>query len=220
MFSALLYKEWLKIRWTYLSLSVIILISVVYIFLTAAHSIEINGTVAYWSYVIYLKYPFYSDLHYIPFIIGVVLALVQFYPEIDSGRLKLTLHLPVKENKILLQMILIGGCFLIALIAITLLAYSIISSNFFPKELTYNSVYILLPAFLAGLISYFSVAVIMIEPVWRRRIPQMIFFGGLISILIILGDYTNRFLIFYLFACLFIVMTILLSGYYFKRGIK
>lgn len=220
MLKSLFFKEWLKIKWTFLSLSAISILAILYIFLNVSHGIEINSPVNFWAFVIYKKYPFASDLVYLPFIIGLVIAIVQFYPEINSGRLKLTLHLPMKENKILISMVLIAGGLLLMLFCLNLLLFDIISNSFFPYEITNSNLMVLIPSYIAGMIGYFATATVMVEPVWSRRIPQIIFFGGLISILFDVGDFTTRLLLFYIIIGSFTVLTILLSGFYYKRGIK
>jgi hypothetical protein len=220
MIKSLFYKEWLKIRWTFLALGGISFIAIFYIFLDVAHGIELNGAVNYWAYLIYKKYPFGYDLLYIPFIIGVVLGIAQYYPEINSGRLKLTLHLPIKENKILITMVLLTGGLLLVLFLINLLLFTLLSGFHFPKEITFFNLLIIIPFYIAGLLSYFATATIMVEPVWSRRIPQLIFFLGLISILFGGGEFTTILILFFLILCCFSLMTILLSGFYYKRGIK
>lgn len=220
MFKSLLFKEWLKIKWTYLGLSAISIIAILYIFLNVSYGIELNGAVNFWAFVIYRKYPYASDLSYLPFIIGVVIALVQFYPEINNGRLKLTLHLPMKENTILLNIVLIVGGLVFSLFILNLLLFVIISNSFFPPEITFSNLMVILPFYIAGMIGYFATATVMVEPVWSRRIPQIIFFSGLVSVLFNVGDFTAKLISFYLIITAFTFLTILLSGFYYKRGIK
>ncbi len=220
MFKALVYKEWLKVRWTYISLSLISILAILYIFLEVSHGIELNGSIAFWGFIIYKKYPFAADLTYLPFITGVVIALVQFYPEINSGRLKLTLHLPMKENKILLQTVMIGGGLVLLLSVFNLAFIGLLSASYFPGQVSKFTLVTLVPAYLAGLIAYFAVSAIMVEPIWSRRIPMIIFFAGFVSVLLGFSEYTALLLLFYLITGSFAVVTIILSGFYFKRGIK
>ena len=220
MFKSLLFKEWLKVRWTFLSLSGISIVAILYIFLNVSYGIEINGAVNFWAYIIYRKYAFASDLVYMPFIIGVVLGIVQFYPEINSGRLKLTLHLPMKENKILLSLVSIVGGLLLLLFVLNLLIFVLVSNSFFPHEITESNLLTLIPAYNAGMIGYFATVTIMVEPVWSRRIPQLIFFAGLVSALFDTGDFTAKLILFFVVMTIFSFLTILLSGFYYKRGIK
>jgi len=195
-------------------------VAIIYIFMDVSHSIEINSAMEFWGYVIYRKIPMAMDISYLPFITGVIVALVQFYPEINSGRLKLTLHLPVKENKILFLMTAFGGGLVAVLAGINLFLIWMFALSYFPSELANYTTWEVVPSYLAGVISYFAVAAIMVEPVWSRRIPQIIFGAGFISILMGSGDYSTKFVLFYLAAGVLMVFSIFLSGFYFKRGIK
>jgi hypothetical protein len=220
MFKALAFKEWLKIRWTFLGLAAVSVAAIIYISMDISHGIELNGSINFWGYVLTYKIPLVSDITYLPFLAGVIIALVQFTPEISSGRLKLTLHLPVKENKILLLMIAFGGGLLILLSLVNILLIWLFSLSYFPAEIAGYNAWEVIPAYMSGIISYFAVAAIMVEPVWDRRIPQIIFSAGLVAVLLAGGDYSCSFISFYLLTGIFMVFSIFLSGFYFKRGIK
>jgi hypothetical protein len=220
MFKALAFKEWLKIRWTFLGLAAVSFAMIVYIFMDISHGIELNGAMNYWGYIIYRKIPLAYDISYLPFITGVIIALVQFYPEINEGRLKLTLHLPVKENKILFLMVAFGGGLFILLSAINLLLVWVFSLSYFPSEVAGYAVWEVIPSYLAGIIAYLAVASIMVEPLWNRRIPQIIFCAGLISVPLASGDYSPLFILFFILTGVMMIFNIFLSGFYFKRGIK
>lgn len=220
MIKSLFYKEWLKIRWIFLSLAGISVVAVFYIFLNVSHGIEINGPVNFWSYIIYKKYPIALDLEYLPLITGIVLGIVQFFPEINSGRLKLTLHLPMRENKILISMLLLAGGLLTALFIFDLAIFALVSSIYFPLQLTFYNLIIIIPFYIAGLLGYLATATVMVEPVWSRRVPQIVFFLGLISIILSGGEFTGSLILFLVILCSLSILTILLSGFYYKRGIK
>jgi len=220
MLKSLAFKEWLKVRWVFLGLFAVSIAAIIYIYMEVSHGIEINGAIVFWGYIIAYKIPLASDISYLPFVTGVVIALVQFYPEVNNGRLKLTLHLPVKENRILFMMAAFGGGLLFLLAIINLLLIWSFALSYFPKEIADFTVWSVIPSYLAGIIGYFAVAAIMIEPVWSRRVPQIIFSTGLLSILFSSGDYSSAFILFYITAGVFMAFTVFLSGFYFKRGIK
>jgi len=220
MIKSLLFKEWLKTKWTFISLSGISILAILYIFLDISHGFELSGASAFWEYAIYKKYPLGYDLLYLPLIIGIVMAIVQFYPEINNGRLKLTLHLPVKENKILLSMVILIAFMLAALFIFNLLLFAFLSNIYFPVEVTITNIILLIPCYIAGLLGYFATATVMVEPVWNRRIPQIIFFGGFISFLLNVYSFTSGLLLFFIIITMLSTLAILLSGYYYKRGIK
>jgi len=118
MYKAIVYKEWLKIRWAYVAMLIISILIVTYIWLMLSKQMEFNDAKALWGVIIFRKYKFFNDLQYIPLLIGAVIGAAQYAPESSQSRLKLTLHLPVKENKILMQMLLTGFLLIAALYAV------------------------------------------------------------------------------------------------------
>jgi len=220
MYKALIYKEWLKLKWTYLILAAISFLTLIYIAVSVAHDIEFNSAKAIWGAIIYLKYPFFSDIKYIFIATGVVMAIVQFFPEMNSDRLKLTLHLPVEEKKLLLQMISIGVMFIAALFLVIVLSMIIISSIHFPSEITTSALATMAPWIIAGLVAYLAVSTIVVEPIWVKRIELLVIFLGYLFFFDIQLDYSKSALLFLLVTGAFFSLFILISGYHFKRGIK
>ena len=148
MFKAIIYKEWLKIRWGLLAMTGISLLVLVNILLHVSHDIKFEGANGYWAIVIFRGYQFYGSLRLVPLLIGVVIAFSQFLPEILLNRLKLTLHLPARENKLLFQMILVGFTALFILFLFTLLILAVITSIYFPSEVLSSVLITSLPWFI------------------------------------------------------------------------
>lgn len=220
MYKALIYKEWLKLRWTYCILAALSLLTLIYIAVSVAHDIEFNSAKAIWGAIIYLKYPFFSDIKYVFIATGVVMAIVQFFPEMNSDRLKLTLHLPVEEKKLLLQMISIGLVFIAVLYMCILAAIVIISSVHFPSEITMSAVATIIPWLLSGLAAYLAVSTIVVEPIWIKRIELLVVFIGYLFLFDFSLDYSSQAVLFLIITGSFFGLFILISGYHFKRGIK
>ena len=108
MIRALFFKEWLKIRWAVLAMLGLFLLAVVIIALNLSYDLRVRNANGYWYNVIIRQMIFYNLLAYIPSLAGIVIGITQFYPELSARRLKLTLHLPLPENKILFTMISFG----------------------------------------------------------------------------------------------------------------
>ncbi len=217
---SLLFKEWLKIRWTYLGMFSVMLATIIYSYLNISHTIELNGAPAFWEFVIYKKLTLGKDLFYIPLVTGILVAIVQYYPEINNGRLKLTLHLPVEERKILFTMVLLSGTLLLIGFLINLAIFGFVLAILLPIEVVQANLFFILPVFIAGLTAYFLTAAIMVEPVWSRRIPLIVFTTGILSYILQTGDFTNSLLTGAFIFALLSSITILLSGHYYKRGVK
>ena len=221
MFKAVLYKEWLKIRWVYLAMIVVSMLLLLNILLNIAHDMKFVGANGYWSSVIFRGYQFYYSLRLVPVLIGLVIAFAQFLPEILLNRLKLTLHLPVKENKLLLQIIIIGLLALLLLFSLTLLILSIITRIYFPADILFSMLITSLPWFIAGFIAYFSVSMILIEPTWSQRIILILIVLGFVD-LYLKNPWYNSYIYslpkFILLAAFFSI-SIILSGNRFINGV-
>ena len=113
MFKSLAYKEWIKIRWTYaVSFGVgVIVLFVIYLNIRAV--VEFNNANVVWNYIVFKNYMFFAQFEFIPLLIALAIAVAQFLPEVQNLRLKLTLHLPLKENTILIFLITFGFALLL-----------------------------------------------------------------------------------------------------------
>lgn len=220
MYSALLYKEWLKIRWAYFSMVLLTILTLTYIALNLSYYNEFMTAKGFWGNVILLGFPFFSDLEYIPLLIGIVIALVQFTPEMNLSRLKLTLHLPAVENKLLLQMISLGFFLLTLLFLITAIVLWALVGIYFPSEVVSFVLNTSFPWLLVGLAAYFLTSAIVLEPVWARRLILLPFSLGLLDLYLIVENSHTQLTIFLTIAAIAASILILFSGYHFKRGIK
>jgi hypothetical protein len=170
MYRSLLYKEWIKTR------SVIIVIAAVftgvgiYSFLKINEEIRLSGIVNVWEAAVQKDPLFFPWFKYLPLSAGILLALAQYIPEIQFKRLKLTLHLPLREDNILLSMLLygVGAMALLLLVVLPLLLWGL--SRQFPVEIAGSAFQQLTPWFLAGPLAYLLTAWVCLEPQWKQRI--------------------------------------------------
>ena len=151
-----------------------------YILIEISRIIRVSSEVATWEMVIQNGVTFIKQLNFLPLIGGILLGVVQFVPEMTNKRLKLTLHLPMPETKILLSMLLFGLICLIILFGLTYVAVYLGFGKFFASEIVIWNLNLLLPWLLGGIIAYLLTVWICIEPVWRQRI-----FDSIIAILIV-----------------------------------
>jgi hypothetical protein len=225
MIKSLIYKEWLKVRWTFVALAAINFLVVASICISIANSFSfIDASQLYSDAAAHSL--FYYDLLYIPLLTGLLLGIVQFYPEINSSRIKLTLHLPMKESKSLMtmQLFAIGSMSLVFLVdAILLLGFS---SQYYPSEIINGMLISILPWFLAGFVIYIFISIIFIEPSWSRRIiigliglafVNNYFLAPMLGITIY--SYSESW--FYFVLMIIIISPLILwSGNNYKRGVK
>jgi len=222
MVKSIVFKEWLKIRWAAYAVSLIFLLMLGYIYLNTSYYMRFMAPSEMWYNVVVRAYIYYGNLFiYLPLFAGILIGITQFVPEISENKLKLHLHLPLKENYLLFWMIFIGTALLLIIFIVSFLILELISSLFFPYEVLKSVLLTSLPWFLTGLIGYWAVAMISIEILWKVRVAMMILSFGFISLLLnleIFNSYENSILIFILLS-LFFTFQIFLSGYRFRKGV-
>ena len=92
--------------------------AIIYVFASVGHSYKFYEAASYWYNIIFRGVKFYTTLRYLPLLAGLVVAAVQFVPEIQRKRIKLTFHLPVDEYNVLLVMAGIGFVSLVVMFGV------------------------------------------------------------------------------------------------------
>jgi hypothetical protein len=163
---------------------------------------------------------YYSIIFYLPVLSGLILGIAQFVPEITEKRLKLTLHLPIKENRILFSMISIGGLMLLVLYLVSIFGLIFVSSMFYASQITVSMLITIAPWYFAGIVIYFSSAMIILEPIWLRKILYLPVALGFTNLLLEEGWFNmyEKSLITFLVLTLFFILSVLITGFRFKRG--
>ncbi|EHO43119.1 hypothetical protein [Caldithrix abyssi] len=222
MVKALFYKEWLKVRSAVFILAGLFIVLVIKIALEISYNIRFLDANKFWYQVIILGDFYFDDLKFFPLLIGLVIAFAQYMPEINANRLKLTLHLPLKENSILLFMVGFGT---LAFFAVNLLGmglFSIVTARIFPWEFLFNVWITIAPWVLAGFTIYWAAAAIFVEPIWLKRIVLIIFSFGYLFFLFYTSAYSmyKYSLPWFIITSLFFSVIILYTGQRFRRGVE
>jgi hypothetical protein len=170
MYKSLIFKEWVKTRRFVLLSGVAFAALLCYIFLWLAQAVNAMGIVSLWEAIIGKDFILTGQLKYLPPVVGGLLAVVQLTPEMQSKRLKLTLHLPMNETRIICTMLGYGLAVLLALFALTALTLAVGLSVRFGREIVLSNLLTALPWLLGGVQAYLLCAWICLEPVWRQRI--------------------------------------------------
>jgi hypothetical protein len=221
MYQALLYKEWIKIRWALLIVSGISLWTLVQLVLLFRENFEFVNAMKIWTNVIHRKLIFYEGLKYNALIAGVGIALVQFVPETLKRRLRLLFHLPVSHVKSLYFMMGAGlGCvFFVILLNLVCLVFII--AHYFPSELVWSAVITTAPWFFSGVVAYFGTVLVVVEPVWWRRCAYAVVSFSVVLLYLNGGGYNTYAQAFWKYALLggLYLFTVLLPAFRFKRGL-
>lgn len=175
---SILYKEWIKSRIPTINILIITLLMTLYNVTIFSKVVKSQGVSHLWGVMIERDVVFVEKLQWIPLVLGITIALAQFIPEMLQKRLKLTLHLPMRDKASTSYMLLYGFFvitgYLILSNAITLGYFSL----YLPKELLYRTFITMVPWQLAAYAAYFLLAWVSLE----ENIPLKI-----ISLLITMG---------------------------------
>ena len=174
------YKEYLKTRWYLLLLMLTTLGFAGYGLLRMHRVIALHGVGHVWEVMLTRDVIFIDLLEFVPLIGGILLAVVQFAPEMYHKCLKLTLHLPVSHLKVVNQMLLFGVAAWVIIVALNFLLIMGYASSLLATELWSRMVLTALPWYLAGLSGYLLSAWIILEPAWPRR-----FFNVVVALLVL-----------------------------------
>lgn len=171
MFRALFYKEWTKTKRIILLAATVFAGAIAYCFINTGQTFRVEGSVQAWGNVILKDADVLpSIIRWLPLLAAVAIAFTQYIPEMTNKRLKLTLHLPLPETRIVSGML---GYGIIVLLSVYLAACLILAAGmslYYPREIMGAMLCKSAPWFSAGMAGYFLAAWICLEPVWRQRI--------------------------------------------------
>ena len=126
-------------------------------------------------------------MRWFSFTVPLIIAVIQYAPEITDKRLKLTLHLPKPETRIVWAMMLYGVAMTSVIYAVS---YSVISCGvlfYYPQEVVFLMLKGVMPMLLGGFACYFFVMWVLVEPLWRQRVANLFIAVGAVSCYLIGG---------------------------------
>ncbi|MCM1454868.1 MAG: hypothetical protein NC193_10120 [bacterium] len=170
MEKALIYKEWLKTRRALGVSALIAVATAVYAVLMMNRLIELKGVDHLWLIMLMKDNTFIDVIKYIPAVIGIAVGAAQMAPEMSQKRLKLTLHLPYPQLRLIALMLATGLAELIAVFAVQMAIIVVYDFTILPPELVWRVALTALPWYFAGLTAYLMVTAICLEGTWGMRI--------------------------------------------------
>jgi len=222
MFKSLFEKEWIKLRWVLLAYIIIGYAAIFSIGSDLQYGIKMHGAVKYWSNVITYHTNFFSILKYLPIFGAITLAVIQFVPESINKRYRLSFHLPMNEQKLLIFMLLFGIVSMLLLDVLIALGLFVVSGMFFPSDIVSISLVSIVPWFLAGIITYLGTSTVVIEPNWVQKVVIGITTYFTFELLMAERLFTqyNNVLIYYFLITLIYGIIILFPGHRLRKGSK
>lgn len=182
MIRSIFYKEWIKIGRISILLTIAGLLIIAGIYLTVRHDLLMKDAEIYWSDIVYQKYVYFSIFKFLPLLAGLLIGLAQFIPETIDKRIKLSLHLPINEEEIVLKMVGIGTTIVLlifALLFVTMYTWGLV---YFPTEILNKTASSITAWFLSGIAAYFLASFVILEPIWKYRILYILTGGAFITL--------------------------------------
>lgn len=175
MNQAIFFKEWLKIRTTYLCSAFVLAAMTLYCLLRIERILAIKDVPHLWQLMLERDMVFVDVLQYAFPAVGLAVAVAQFLPEVLQKRLKLTLHLPVSQKRMTFSCLGFGAGALAVLFGACALVLGGYARSLLAPELVERIERTMLPWVLAGWAAYFLAGWILTEPSVRGKIVA----GGL-----------------------------------------
>jgi len=185
IFGRILYKERVKLRRGWYLLALFNLLAVARLYVETRHLFRMDHAEIVWYRTIELGHIYYESLRYLPLFSALILAVIQFLPEMRDERLRLSLHLPVRAHSIIFSHLLVGSVLLAALMALSAGGLVLVTRLYFPGEIVYSALMTSAPWFLAGLCAYLGTALAMLEPGLKLRIFNLLLSAGLLAPLLL-----------------------------------
>ena len=183
----ILYKEWLKTRWILLGIAVVMAALTAYCFLNLTKVVQIRGAELLWEALVTKETVLTEILRYVPVIVGALLALSQWIPEIQRKRLKLTLHLPYSQTGMLAMITVYGLVALTVLFGLQALASAWAMGTWVPAELVTRILRTMAVWYLAGWAAYLFTSALCLEPTWRMRVVVLLVAAGALRLMFLSG---------------------------------
>ena len=169
------YKEYIKTRWAALCILLLSNGFAAYVLLRLYRAAGMMGPAHIWAVMLEHDEPFFAGiLEYMPLLAGLVLACVQFFPEMYHKCLKLTLHLPCSHLRMMFQMLGYGLGVLLVSFGLNYLIMWLGMRGVLAPELYSRMLLVALPWYLAGLVAYLMCAWTILEGSWPRRLLDLL----------------------------------------------
>lgn len=220
MLHAIFYKEWLKLRLFWCLALAVHVGLIVYLLLSIRSTLLASGVVETWATMIGRDMLMINSFMYLPLVTGVCLALCQWLPEMQSKRIRLTLHLPVDYTLSIGAMLLCSIVCLCVLFLVDAAVLAIVEQMWLPRELVWRTFLTCLPWYFGGMLGYNVVSWCILEPQWKGRCLNFLIGAPLVALCFLSAQpacYTTMLP----WLCLLLVATICLpfySVYRFKLG--
>lgn len=187
MLRALIYKEWIKLRWPVLVFGLLAAASIIDWAITLRYHATAKDAVDLWSSVIVKQRVLYTRHLDFALVCGLLMGAFQWFPETRKRRLRLLLHLPVNEMVSIPVVVATGLGLVLTLVTVHTLAIALVYGYWFPQEVVNSLFTAFAPRILAGVSLYCGAAMVLMETSWVRRVTGALLVFGFCKMLCEVG---------------------------------
>ncbi|MCP4576842.1 MAG: hypothetical protein GY846_11215 [Deltaproteobacteria bacterium] len=167
---ALAHKEWLKLKkiwWIVLGINMAVF---GYFYIQLNHLFTVEHAEMIWYRAFEIGSIHYEPIQYLMVLTGTLMGLAQFIPEMIGHRFRLSLHLPLSENVMVLLSLLVGLLAVVVIGILDVLCLYTVLGAFFPAEGALSGLLTAMPWFYAGFVVYLGTALVILEPQLFRKL--------------------------------------------------
>lgn len=169
MLKSILFKEYVKTKKILLLFTILFCFSLFQIFLDSKNMFEYNEATNVLLNIAQFERFNFNNLGLFSFAFALALGVFQFYPEVNQGRIRLYLHLPIKHFKLITIILFSGIALLLIYFILVSLVFMFIINSYYPYELFLALYSKLLPIFLCAVLIYLAVCLGFLEPSIKRK---------------------------------------------------
>ena len=187
--TSLLFKEWLKLRpfWGLTLVANAVLMA--WLFIDIRHHFSIEHAEMLYYQANKIGRLFYDDIRFAPLLSGMAIAVAQFVPEVNKGRMRLSMHLPINLAALCMTYLVIGLGAVLVVLTLNGVALYVIIATYFPVEFARSALATALPWFMAGIVAYLGTAMTLLEPARKRQIFTCLISTGLVWLFHLASSY-------------------------------
>jgi hypothetical protein len=178
MLKSIFLKEFFKIRRLWLIIFSMNLALTAYIFISTRQLFILDHPEVVWYRVLHLGQIHFENLRFAPLLSGILIACIQYLPEMREERLRLSLHLPISPHMLILAHALVGLTAFGTIALADLASLWVITALYFPKEGVITTLITAMPWIMAGVAAYLGGALTLLEPGYPRKILNFIVAAG------------------------------------------
>lgn len=220
MLKAILLKEWAKTGRCYLCILAVVAAVVAYQMVNISKTVEFSGIASLWEDMTEHDSVLVEMLQYLPPVAALVLAISQYVPEMQQKRLKLMLHLPYSQTRMMAVVYAYGIGLLLLVAAVETLALQLLLIHYLPQVLVSRVLLTTLVWHVAAWLVYTWIAAVCLEPTWRMRLVYLCVLAAWVGVCYLspVAEAYNRFLPLMVLWTLLSATVIMTSVGRFKEG--